>query len=79
MKIKTINIQRGDTVIRLGAFYEDGILRIQKFNYIESGWYIEYSVSGWNLFEIPEGGGEHQHIGKYPSFNAAYNKAKQLT
>ena len=65
-------------MVELRATYSEGILRLQPHKYIEDGWYIEYSGAGWNLFEIPIYGGEPQHIGHYPSFNAAYNKAIKL-
>ena len=66
-------------VVEFKATYENGILTLQRNKYIEDGWYIENFNGNWKLFEIPQYGGEVQFVGKYPSFEAAYKQAIELT
>lgn len=65
---------------KLFAIYDsDGILTIQRAEYIEDGWYIKNICDSWILFEIPQYGGEAQFIDNYPDFHTAYKAAKELT
>jgi hypothetical protein len=52
--------------------FEDNILTLQPFKYIEDGWYIELHKNiWWHVFEIPTGGGKSELIDKFNSLSEA--------
>lgn len=65
---------------KLTAYYhENGLLIIQKADYIEDGWYIEIDNFHVRLYEIPLGGGKAELIETYVTFQEAYDKAISMT
>lgn len=65
--------------MNLFANYKDDILTIQRNRYIDDGWVIELKEGIWNIFEIPNGGGEMILIDSTPSFDIALEIAQNLT
>jgi len=61
------------------AYYRDGVLTLQRAEYIEDGWFMEYKDSQWFLYEIPEGGGTPQFIFARSDFIKVYAKIDTLT
>ena len=57
---------------------ESGIMTIQRAEYIEDGWYVEIGEK-FNVFEIPQYGGDPQHIAEYDNIKDAMDLALSLT
>jgi len=67
-------------MVKLSAYYhENGILMIQRADYIEDGWFIEIDGSYFRLYEIPPGGGKAELIRIYKTFQEAYRTAISMT
>lgn len=60
----------------LKASYENGILTISGR---KNTWYIEYFANSWQLFKTPDQNMQPPFIGKFPSFQAAYKKAEDIS
>ncbi len=57
------------------AYYNQGELSLQKEEYIEDGWYIQSYQGAWQLWVIPEYGGEEYCHGIYNSIEEVINAA----
>jgi hypothetical protein len=58
---------------------ENGVITIQRAEYIEYGWVIVVSGATIRLFEIPYGGGERMLVDSYDTIIDAIRAAKLLT
>ena len=57
----------------------DKNLVVQKAPYIEDGWYIQHIEGQWELWDIPQCGGQPQFIKSSLDFNDVYNVIETLT
>jgi hypothetical protein len=65
---------------KMTAYIEDGVLTLQRADYIEDGIYItKADGEGWKVFEIPQYGGDEYLVGEYPSLQMALDEAAKLT
>lgn len=60
------------------ATYKDGILTLQRYEYIEDDWYIEYDGDLWDVFEIPEAGGLPNHVQTFSNLDDALKLTRKL-
>lgn len=67
-----------DTLGLFSQTNEDGSVTIQASAYIEDGWYINHTTRGFELYEVPDFGGEEEYLGVFSDFESAYAKAKEL-
>lgn len=62
------------------TLYEDnGVITIQKTDYIEDGGYLEIKENNIVLMEIPQYGGEPQIINQFKNLHYALKELEALT
>lgn len=54
-------------------------LTIQSARYIEHGWFITIIDDKIDLYEIPYGGGEENHVGNFKTLKEALDYRNNLT
>ncbi len=58
----------------------DGLLIIQSASYIEDGWFIKcFDDETFEVYEIPQYGGEEEFLKKFTNIYKALEYAKSLT
>ena len=64
---------------KLVLYINGNKIQIQRYDYIEDGWYVIVNGQKNQLYEIPQGGGDAIYIGEYETLLEAIKQGESLT